>query len=172
MPFRVFKSLLSILLLATTTVSAQNIFYLTNEPTSLIKQYEVLVDKGFNIDQVDTLPFTESHPLSTKDAAAYWIKITVANPYPNDEKYRLSLSLPLNYSLFGLGAEQRAGLGVPARKKEREMIAVSFKGLSKQVLYLKLDVGELKSYGYDIHPYIIMEKEITASNRDSILMIS
>lgn len=102
------------------------------------------------------------------DAAVF----IVGNPYPNDEKYRFSLSQPLNYTLYIDGKAHKAGPATPIRRRERGEIYLTFKGNSSTALYLQLNEEEVQHYGYKVHPVIRLEKEIAASSRDHLLTIS
>ncbi|SFW72446.1 7TM-DISM domain-containing protein [Chitinophaga sancti] len=99
-------------------------------------------------------------------------RIIVGNPYPNDERYRFSLTEPLNYTLYIDGKPYKAGPAVPSRQRERGEIYLTFKGNSNTSLDLQLHVTELQRYGYRVHPSIRLEKEIAAASRDHLLIIS
>lgn len=96
----------------------------------------------------------------------------VGNPYPNNEKYRFSLSEPLNYTLYINGKAHDAGPAIPSRQRERGEIHLTFPGNSQTILQLQLNVQELERYGYKVHPTIRLEKEIAAASRDHLLIIS
>lgn len=98
--------------------------------------------------------------------------LLVGNPYPNNEKYRFSLSQPLNYTLYINGQAQKAGPAIPSRQRERGEIYLIFNGNSTTTLYLQLNEEELQHYGYKVHPVIRLEKEISAASRDHLLTIS
>lgn len=98
--------------------------------------------------------------------------LLVGNPYPNNEKYRFSLSQPLNYTLYINGKAQKAGPAIPSRQRERGEIYLIFNGNSTTTLYLQLNEEELQHYGYKVHPVIRLEKEISAASRDHLLTIS
>ncbi|RFM35867.1 7TM diverse intracellular signaling domain-containing protein [Chitinophaga silvisoli] len=99
-------------------------------------------------------------------------QIIVGNPYPNNEKYRFSLSEPLNYTLYVNGKAQKAGPAIPSCQRERGEIHLSFPGNSQTTLHLQLNIAELQRYGYKVHPRIRLEKEIAAASRDHLLVIS
>lgn len=99
-------------------------------------------------------------------------QIIVGNPYPNDEKYRFSLTEPLNYTLYINGKAQKAGPAIPSCRRERGEIRLTFPGNSQTTLHLQLNIAELQQYGYKVHPRIRLEKEIAAASRDHLLVIS
>ncbi|WP_343673226.1 7TM diverse intracellular signaling domain-containing protein [Chitinophaga sp.] len=99
-------------------------------------------------------------------------RIIVGNPYPNNEKYRFSLSEPLNYTLHINGKAYKAGPAIPSRQRERGEIHLTLQGDTTTTLHLQIDLQELQRYGYKVHPVIRLEKEIAASNRDHFLYIS
>jgi uncharacterized protein YoxC len=99
-------------------------------------------------------------------------QIIVGNPYPNNEKYRFSLSEPLNYTLYINGKGQQAGPAILSHQRENGEIHLSFPGNSQTTLRLQLNIAELQRYGYKVHPRIRLEKEIAAASRDHLLVIS
>lgn len=99
-------------------------------------------------------------------------QILVGNPYPNNEKYRFSLSQPLNYTLYIDGKAYKAGPATPSRQRERGEIHLTFHANATTTLYVKPDLAELQHYGYKIHPVIRLEKEIAAASRDHLIYIS
>lgn len=137
MPSRVTIYLfISILLSTVNTVRGQAVRFLTNEPFTVFK--------------------------TDIDTASEVITVAIANPYPNNERYRLSLSQPIFYTLIIDGKETKASLVMP----------ITFPGNSTTTLHLKPDLHKIRPYGYAVHPDIKLEKEIVASHRDSILWIS
>lgn len=136
MPSRVTIYLFITILLSTVNaVRGQAVRYLTNEPVTLVS------------------PVADAEGL---------LKVVIANPYPNNERYRLSLSQPIFFQLITDGREGKKTLVTP----------INFSGNSTNILYLKLDLHKIKPYGYAIHPEIKLEKELVAAHRDSILWIS
>jgi hypothetical protein len=136
MPLRVTTYLFITILLSTVNaVSGQAVRYLTNEPVTVVT------------------PVAEAEGI---------LKVVIANPYPNDERYRLSLSQPIFYQLISDGREGKKTLVTP----------ITFAGNATLTLYLKPDLHKIKPYGYAIHPDVKLEKEIVASHRDSIRWIS
>lgn len=181
MPLRSFFYIFSILLYTSFTLKAQSLHYLTNDPSLSITTYDVLADRRYSFEQVQadtSLVFRSNTPLSTSAADFYWIRVIIANPYPNTEKYQLSLSLPLNYTLYIFNTDSRkwesrtAGLAVHDRQRERGVIPCTLKGNTKNTLYLKIDVRDLKRYGYKINPVIVMEKELSFTGREQFLWYS
>jgi hypothetical protein len=171
------KHLFSILLCVFAITShAQNVHLLTNNPALEIKSYDVLPDKNYNFNQILSLPFKQAGELKTSGTDYYWIKMVIENPYPNDESYRISLSLPLNYTLYlvedNTWKSNRAGLAVPDKRRERGTIPCILKGNTKNVLYFKIDIRDIQSYGYNIKPTIILEKSISADSREDLLRLS
>ena len=141
----------------------------------MISQYEALEDKGYSITQVHTdtsLHFTSLNTLSTRKAAAYWLRLEINNPYPNNEAYLLSLSLPLHYSLYYMGNEVKEATALTSRQIEQGVIRFVFSSETTHILYLRINTGELAAYGYNIHPLIRLEKEITAQTREKMIWIS
>lgn len=136
MPTRVTIYLFITILLSTVNaVRGQAVRYLTNEPVTVVT------------------PVADSSGL---------LKVVIANPYPNDERYRLSLSQPIFYQMIIDGKESN----------KTQVTPITFKGNSTNTFYLKPDLHKIKPYGYAVHPDIQLEKEIVASHRDNILWIS
>ncbi|WP_083723529.1 7TM-DISM domain-containing protein [[Flexibacter] sp. ATCC 35208] len=96
-------------------------------------------------------------------------QVIVGNPYPNKEKYRFSLSEPLNYTLYIDGKVYKAGPAIPSRQRERGEIHLTFNGNATTTLYLQPDLAEIQRYGYKVHPMIRLEKEIAAASRDHLM---
>jgi DNA-binding CsgD family transcriptional regulator len=181
MPFQKIKYLFLILLCVAVRINAQTAHVLTNEAIVRIKTYDVLRDSQYPFDRVhtdSTLPFLQNSSLSTAGTDYYWVKLAVENPYPNKEEYRLSLSLRLNYILYFFDYDKKewvrrsAGLAVPAQQRDRESVPLFLQGDAKNTLYLRIDIRDIQSYGYSIHPTIILEKQLAFDNRESFLWYS
>lgn len=173
MPLPGVKHLFSILLcVSVITLKAQQIHSLTNNASLEIKTYDVLADRQYSFNQILTLPFTPGGPLKTSGSDFYWLKVIISNPYPNDENYRISLSLPLNYTLYPGNKSYHAGPAVSDNRRERGTIPCVLKGASNTLLYIKMDVRDIQSYGYTIQPAIILEKSISADSREDLLWLS
>jgi hypothetical protein len=180
MPLLKIKYLLSILFCVSISSKAQTVHCLTNNSSLQINTYEVLSDKHYSFDQIrssTTLRFIQNDSLNTSAADYYWIKMIVENPYPNNENYRISLSLKLNYILYSFDnstktwRSYKAGLAVPDKQQERGIVPCTLQGGTKDTLYLKIDVRDIQAYGYTIKPTITMEKEISFNGRKDILWI-
>ncbi|SEW14736.1 7TM diverse intracellular signalling [Chitinophaga sp. YR573] len=177
MPPLKIKYLLSILFCVSISLKAQTVHCLTNNTSLQINTYEVLPDKHYSFDQIrssTTLRFAQNDSLNTSAADYYWIKMIVENPYPNNENYRISLSLKLNYILYFFDNSTQkwisynAGLG----ESNKGTVSCTLQGRTRNILYLKIDVRDIQSYGYAIKPAIIMEKEISFNSRKDVLWIS
>ncbi|MVT44039.1 hypothetical protein GO495_25825 [Chitinophaga oryziterrae] len=180
MPPLKIKYLLSLLFCVSISLKAQTVHCLTNNSSLQINSYDVLPDKHYSFDQIrtsTTLRFTANDSLSTLAADYYWIKVIIENPYPNNENYRISLSLKLNYILYSFDNSTKtwrshnAGLAVPDNQQERGIAPCVLQGGTKDTLYLKINVRDIQAYGYTIKPTITMEKEISFNGRKDILWI-
>jgi hypothetical protein len=178
MPLPKIKYLLAILLCASFSLSAQTVHVLTNNASLQIKTYHVLPDKHYSFDQTLTLPFTPDSSFSTAGAEAYWLKTIIENPYPNNENYRVSLSVPLHYTLYYFDTDKnkwlskQAGLNVPNQQRERGTLPYTLKAATKNTLYLKIDIRDVQSYDYLLKPAIVLEKEISFNDRKEIIWVS
>lgn len=182
MPFHKIRYLIAIILLcAVATLNAQNAQMLTNDAVLRISTYDVLKDQSYNFDQVlkDTsLRFEEVNSLQISSASDYWIKIVIDNPYPNDENYQLSLSFPLNYTLYFYDSSKhnwtprRAGLAIADKQRQRGAIPCVLEGDTRNTFYLKISTGDIRSYGYAIKPAIILEKKISFDSSENFLWYS
>lgn len=181
MSFKKVKYLFLILLLVVVRLNAQTIHLLTNDAVFQVKTFSVLADHQYSFDRILTdtsLRFVEQSSLATGDADYYWAKVVLENPYPNQENYHLSLSLRLNYTIYFLDSTKdkwhhyNVGLGISDRKRNRETASLSFQGDTKSTLYLKIDIRDVRSYGYNIRPAIILEKELSFDSREKFLWYS
>ncbi|HEY0273155.1 MAG TPA: hypothetical protein VGC22_08210, partial [Chitinophaga sp.] len=148
---------------------------LTNDPTLTISSYPVLPDHQYSFNQLlsDTsLHFQSLDSLDTRQVGSYWVRIVIDNPYPNNERYYLALSLPLHYTLFSPGADlntwrtRSAGPDVVSRTLDRGCISCTLPAGGRSMLYLKIDMRDLHAYGYPIRPRIVLEKAIVHYSRD------
>ncbi|SHF48673.1 7TM-DISM domain-containing protein [Pedobacter caeni] len=142
-----------------------------------VRTYGVLSDQHYSFDKIlndTTLVFRNNSSLNRTGADYYWIKTIIENPYPNQEHYRISLSVPLNYSLYSFDDLHKkwicrtSGPAVADLQRERGVISFSFKGQTKNVLYFKVDVSDIKSYRHAIAPVILLNKEISFDGREKI----
>ncbi|SFN92886.1 7TMR-DISM extracellular 2 [Chitinophaga sp. YR627] len=174
MPFKTIRYLIPILLCFAPGVSAKTGHHLTNKADMLIQQYEVLEDKGYSITQVSTDTALHFSPLTTLSTRknAYWLRLEISNPYPNNEAYLLSLSLPIHYSLYYLRNEIRETAAFSSRQVEKGVIPFLFKSETTHILYFRINTGELAAYGHNIRPVIHLEKEISAASREKMTWIS
>jgi hypothetical protein len=181
MPILKIKYLLSILFCVSLSLNAQSVHYLTNNSFLQINTYDVLPDKHYNFDRIrtsTTLNFLQNDSLNTSAADYYWIKMVIENPYPNNENYRVSLSLRLNYILYSFDNSTKtwtsynAGLSVPNKQQARGVAPCMLEGGKRNTLYLRIDVRDIQSYGYAIKPTITMEKEISFNGHKAVLWIS
>lgn len=157
--------------------NAQVASSLTNEPVLKITQYGVWRGSQINFNDT-TLHIEPAKARPTTGTDYYWLKVLVDNPYPNDEKYQLTLSLPLDYTLYMPDSSgkywvgRNAGLGIPCLQRERGALTCVFKKASLNVLYIKMNVRRVQSYGYAIQPAVILEKQLLADNRESYLWVA
>lgn len=154
---------------------------LTNDAVLQISTYDVLKDQSYSFDQIlkDTsLRFKQTTTLQTSAADDYWVKIVIENPYPNNESYQLSLSLPLNYTLYFYDNSKhnwmarRAGLSVPDKQRQRGVIPCVLQGDTNNTLYLKINTRDIRPYGYAVKPAIILEKKISFDSSENFLWYS
>lgn len=162
-------------------LKAQKIHVLTNEAVLQIRTYGVLQDQHYDLKSIlsnDTLSFIADASLNTSKGDDYWIRTVVENPYPNNENYLISLSVPLNYSLYFFdGAKKRwssraSGPATIDGQRQRGVIPVVLQGNTKNVLYLKVDVRDVKSYGYAIKPDILLNKEVSFDSQEKLIWLS
>lgn len=181
MPSSFKKYLCCLLCCISFALNAQDVQVLTNDAVLRIKNYEVLPDRQYDLNKIltdHTLPFIKNAHLNTSQADYYWIRIPIDNPYPNNESYRISLSLPLNYSLYFFDSNQKRWLsrtGGPAvtdGQRERGIIPLMLQGQTKNTLYFKVNVAELKTYGYALKPGILLNKEISFAGQEQLIWLS
>ncbi|SEW13269.1 7TM-DISM domain-containing protein [Chitinophaga arvensicola] len=181
MPFQKIRYLITLLLCAAASLHAQTTQTLTNNAILQISTYDVLKDQQYTFDQVlkDTsLHFKPATTLHTAEADYYWIRIVINNPYPNKESYQLSLSLPLNYTLYFYDSSKSswsarsAGLAVASKQRQRGVIPCILEGDTKNIIYLKINTWDIRAYGYPIKPAIILEKRISFDSSEAFLWYS
>lgn len=181
MPSSFKKYLCCLLCFVSFALNAQDIQVLTNDAVLQIKNYEVLPDRQYNLNKILTdhrLPFVKGAYLNASQADDYWIRIPIDNPYPNNESYRISLSVPLNYSLYFFDSSQkrwvsrRSGPAAIDGQRERGSIPLMLQGQAKNILYFKVQVAELKAYGHDLKPGILLNKEISFAGQEQLIWLS
>jgi DNA-binding transcriptional MerR regulator len=163
-------SLLSAMLLFFLSAGfAQNRDTLNNVSPYIINQYTVLPDANYSIDKVATdasLPFKQDS-LRAPVANYYWGKLSIFNPYPNNEAYRLSLATRgLNFTFYQYNPaskkwEGSAG-GLNAKDKRRRLgaIACLLQKHAENIFYIKIALTDEKPFGYVAKPEIKLEKEV------------
>jgi len=150
------RYLFLILFSVTFSLNAQTVHVLTNKP----------------------LLTTQAQALNTAGADYHWLQVIVDNPYLNDEKRYISISLPLNYTFYysdrgtGKWAHKRAGWAIPDGQRDRGAIPYVFRAGQKDTLYFKLDLRDVRSYGYTIKPVIMMEQDVSYNSREKIIWYS
>lgn len=152
---------------------------LTNASSIKLKDYLVLPDSGYSFNEIlkDRSLVFKSDSISASVSDIYWVKLVIHNPYPNEENYLISLSQPLNYTLFYVKSEgknwesQKAGLNSPNRQRFINSILIVLKPLETNVLYIKLDLRDIKQYGYTGKPVVIMEKEVTFNAEERFIKL-
>ena len=162
-------------------LNAQDIQVLTNDAVLRIKNYEVLPDRQYDLNKIlldHTLPFIKEASLNTSQAENYWIRTTIDNPYPNNESYRISLSLPLNYSLYFFDSSRKrwvsltSGPAVTNGQRDRGILPLVLQGQTKNRLYFKINVSDLKAYGHALKPVILLNKEISFAGHEQLIWLS
>jgi hypothetical protein len=161
--------LFGVLLFMSALSVAQSRYTLTNSPSFTINNYVVLPDDHYSLSRVTSDTALQFKPDSLSPAASdyYWAKIIIYNPYPNNESYRISLSLPLNYTLYqynpGLKQWQASAGGLNSANGQRKpgVLPCVLQKAATNTLYLKISVIDLKAHNYTVRPIIKMEKEVT-----------
>jgi DNA-binding CsgD family transcriptional regulator len=172
--------LLFVGLVLTLKLSAQQPQVLTNASSFTITNYELLPDKGYNIQRVikDTSLAFKSDSLRISASVTYWIKLELVNPYPTDERYVLSLSKPLSYTIYSFDYNsqkwtgQPAGLGVADRERKAGLVPLKLRKQTSQTIYLKIQLGDIKKLVAPIKPAIVLEKEYTFLATEQFIYLS
>jgi hypothetical protein len=181
MPSFLKKYLCCLLCCISFALNAQEVHVLTNDAVLQIRTYGVLQDQHYDLKNIltnNTLPFIANAPLNTSEVDHYWIRTVIENPYPNNENYLISLSLPLNYSLYFLDGTQKRWLSRtsgPATidgQRQRGIIPVVLRGNTKNVLYFKVDVRDVKSYGHSIRLNLLLNKEVSFDSQEQLIWLS
>ncbi len=152
---------------------------LTNTPSLMLKEYLVLPDSGYSFNQIlkDRSLIFKPDSVSASVSDTYWVKLAIHNPYPNEEHYLISLSQPLNYTLYHVKSKgekwesQRAGLNSANRQRFISSILIALKPLETNVLYIKLDLRDIKQYGYIGKPAVILEKEVIFNAQERFIKL-
>jgi len=170
---RVFEKSFCILLICTvgipTLLHGQGPITLTNGASFKIKQYGVLPDAKYSLDRIlkDSSLVFKKGLLNAAISDGYWIKVVIQNPYPNDEHYFISVADPLNYTLYWYSAArkkwlyERAGINAAQRIQHLGTIPIVLRAQSRNVLYVKVDLADVKSYTYAKRPAFILQKGVT-----------
>ncbi|MCW3462508.1 7TM diverse intracellular signaling domain-containing protein [Chitinophaga nivalis] len=175
------KYLFTILLCTVVAWHTQAAHVLTNNQVLEIHAYDVLKDNQYSFGQIrtdTTLHFEPNHAFSVAAGGYYWIRLAITNPYPNTERYQLSLSLQLNYTLYSLDRtngrwlQQQAGLASDRRQRDKGSIPCILPGGSTTTLYLKVALQDVQSYPYFINPTVILEKKLSLDSRENFLWYS
>jgi len=160
------------------TVTAQVI---NNAPSFNIKNYQVLPNAGYSLKKIltdTTLKFAADSVLRPAAGKSYWVKAKCYNPYPNTEKYIVSISGPVNNTLYYADSTQSKWLaspaGLSASNGRRLPFTVPFTLHPKawNTFYLKVDLGNIDANGRPIQLDISLDKEISFSAREKAITTS
>lgn len=156
---------------------AQTPVALNNAPAFDMQNYQVLPDAHYSFNRIltDTTLVFKTDSLTPAVSDYCWIKIIVYNPYPNDEKYLFSPGEPLNYTLYYFDANTSrwisydAGPNAANGRRTDDISPCVFNKQAKNVLYLKIDLRDIKGYGFALNPEISIEKELVYNTDEKIV---
>ncbi len=159
--------------------AAQTPYTLDNSPSIKINSYLVLPDKGYSIGQLanDTNLVFKDDSLTASVSDFYWVKLTVGNPYPNNEDYRLSVQL-LNYALYQFNLLNKkwersdAGLNFNSKERIAGVMPLLLQKHSQNIIYLKIDVRDLKGFSHAYKPTISLEKAYIYQTREQFITLA
>jgi DNA-binding CsgD family transcriptional regulator len=166
-------------LLSTLDSAAQTPYTLDNSPSLKINSYRVLPDKSYSIGQManDTALVFKGDSLRASVGDFYWVKLIVNNPYPNNEDYRFSVQL-LNYTLYQYNPLHKkwegrsAGLSVNSKERTASVMPLLLQKHSQNVLYLKLDVRDIRKFNQAYNPIISLEKAYIYETREQFITLA
>lgn len=172
--------LLGMLLWFSVGSSAQSRLTLNNDPSFKIENYEVLPDAHYSIGKLsrDTSIKYLADSLNSSRSDFYWIRLHLYNPYPNKENYLLSLSLPLNYTLFYLDAashkmvSRSGGPNGASGQRIASAVPCILQKQADNILYLKVDLRDLKAFHTPVKPVITMVKEVVFNAEEGFIRLS
>ncbi|HLL97139.1 MAG TPA: 7TM diverse intracellular signaling domain-containing protein, partial [Spirosoma sp.] len=169
-------------LLVTVSVSAQSVHILTDSASAPINTYAVLPDQGYTLDQVrtdTTLRFVLNDSLRPAQTRSYWLRLVVANPAHDDERYNLSLHPSLHNTLYYFDANRQrwishqGGVDVPQKgRRDRNLMPFVAQGQAQTSLYIHVDLKLLPESDQSLKPKIIIEKQAATTSREQFLLIT
>lgn len=159
---------------------AQSRQTLNNAPSFKIEAYGALPDDNYTIEKIvsdTTLRFT-SDSLKSAISENYWVKLVIYNPYPNDEPYIISLSRQLNYTVYQYQPRSKNWLGVSSNGRVARwfrkpgFLSCVLQKQANNVLYLKINLSDIKKYNVAVKPGIKLEKEVVFAAEEQFAILS
>jgi hypothetical protein len=178
--YRAMACLFVFLFIASFKLGAQTRYVLNNANTFNITDYPVLPDDHYSFERVLTDPKLAFKPdsLNPSVQSIYWAKITLYNPYPNNENYLFTFSATLNYTLYHYRADNKqwvnetAGLNVRNGRRQYCTVTCVLQKQAENTFYIKIDLRDLKAYNYKYKPAIVIKKEFSYTADEEILAVS
>ena len=175
--------LLFILLLPLKAVVAQPAHLLTDSVSAQIKNYGLLADKGYTIDQIlsdSTLRFITNDSLRPGKETSYWVKLKIENPFFYASQYNIWLRPILKNTLYYFDANGRKWVtheGGIMRKSDygsrgTAVMPCILQARTTNTLYIKTDVHLLRRFGYAIKPKIILQQRSAGNQTERVLLVA
>lgn len=155
---------------------AQSAVELSNQDSIRIINYSVSPDADFSFKRVLSDSTLRFRPDSMRAVTSniYWIKLNFQNSYSTTEHYVLSFARAVNSQLFQYSATEKRWVNSfsgPANSAQRRNIMatdVTFNPRSKNTLYLRVDLSDLKRWPYAVKPPLEFVKTVIVDTDDRL----
>ncbi|WP_147238723.1 7TM diverse intracellular signaling domain-containing protein [Mucilaginibacter hurinus] len=143
-----------------------------------IINYSVLPESGYSLNDVRSQKHNSFHTQSMQPSKtdAYWIKLNIYNPYPNNELYVFALSQQINYKLYHFDAisnawvSQSVGLNAYTGIRMHGKVPVTLAAKALNTFYLRVDVQDLRSYNVNLNPALVFEKKLSYDTNEQMVV--
>lgn len=171
-----------ILMIVPGSAFSQSVNTLTDSMLFPITEYSILPDRGYTFEKVlsDTsLSFTVNDSLRPQKSSVYWLKMKVANPFPNAEQYRIRLEPYLDNTWYYFDANDqkwvtsRTGTETVSYNERRNNWFLSYtaQGQKSATFYVKINESRLTELNRNLKPEITFEKDSLSNNKEQLLWV-
>lgn len=149
-----------------------------------IKDYAVLQDTGYSLERIRadaSLPFITGDSLRPRAGSRYWIRLIIADPFPDAGPYQVQLSPGLDNTLYYYDANARAWVshraGVMTEtgndgRIRRDVLPCILRGLTTDTLYIRSEIRAPGPFNQTFRPEITVEKETVGNRKEQIVFVT
>ena len=144
----------------------------------------VLQNAGYSFERVladASLPFITGDSLRPRDRSQYWIRLIIADPFPDAGAYQIQLSPGLDNTLFYYDANARAwvshrtgamtGTANDGRIR-RDVMPCILRGPTTDTLYIRSEISSPGLFNQTFRPEVTVEKETIGNRKEQIVFVT